>query len=75
MINEFKGATFTCDSGSSACVRTGEQVLANYSFDKDSIEQSCFGLGMVLLGFTCSAVCFLHMSKISYINLTFAKKA
>jgi len=71
MINEFVGETFTCESGSSACVKTGEQVLANYSFDKESIQESCFGLGMVMLGFTCAAVFFLQISKISYVDLNF----
>jgi len=69
-LNEFRGETFTCDGGpEGACLRTGEQVLERLSFGDDTINQACFGLGMVLLGFTASAIFFLDRSKATYIKL------
>ena len=69
-INEFSGATFDCTNGPPlACERTGEMVLARLSFGGDSVEYACFGLGMVLLGFTFSAIYILERSKINYMPL------
>jgi len=52
-----------------ACERTGEQVLWRLSFGTDTAEYACFGLGMVLLGFTAMAIGILHRSKIDYMPL------
>ena len=69
-INEFSGATFDCTNGPpTACERTGEQVIVRLSFGNDTIEGACFGLGMVLLGFTFMAYQFLRLSKESYMPL------
>jgi len=69
-INEFSGETFNCiGSPDGACLKTGEQVLARLNFQNDTINEACFGLGMVLLGFTISAIFFLDRSKASYITL------
>jgi len=69
-INEFKGETFDCSNGPPlACERTGEVVLARLSFGNDTIYESTFGLGMVLLGFTVMAIFILDRSKINYMPL------
>lgn len=69
-INEFKGATFDCTNGpAQACEKTGEVVLARLSFGNDTVEYACFGLGMVLLGFTFAAYHILDRSKVSYLPL------
>ena len=71
-INEFRGETFTCEGGPmGSCLKTGEQVLARLSFADETIHEACFGLGMVLLGFTISAIYFLDRSKATYIKLGF----
>ncbi|KXS21830.1 P-loop containing nucleoside triphosphate hydrolase protein [Gonapodya prolifera JEL478] len=40
MINEFSGLTFTCDSGSTRCFATGEQVLEYFSLGSISVGVS-----------------------------------
>jgi hypothetical protein len=44
-------------------------VLARLSFGNDTIYDSTFGLGMVLLGFTVMAIFILDRSKINYMPL------
>lgn len=70
-INEFKGETFECTHGPPGyCITSGDQVLENLTFGGGrTANNACFGLGMVMLGFTTSALFFLHRSKISYIAL------
>ncbi len=71
LTNEFTGATFDCDAGMlpEACERTGEQVLNRMKFNDYTTAESCFGLGMVLLGFTFSAYVFLVLGRLSYVSL------
>lgn len=73
-INEFTGEHFTCKYDANgtpigSCIKTGEQVLTALSFTDETINDACFGLGMVCLGFTVSALVFLHRSKGSFLNL------
>lgn len=69
-INEFTGATFDCTNGpANACEKTGEVVLSRLSFGGDTIEYACFGLGMLLLGFTFVALQILIRSKEEYMPL------
>lgn len=70
-INEFRGEIFECNAGGGACEKTGEDVLFRLSF-AESIEQSCLGLGMVMLVFTCLAIFLLHNSRLKYVSLGFA---
>jgi len=68
-INEFKGENFSCDKGpQGACEKTGDEVLVRLSFT-DTIEEACFGLGMVLLAITSLAILLLHYSKLTYVSL------
>lgn len=50
-INEFEGLTFKCNNdqsvatGTSGCIKTGEQELQILTFDKRSTDDAIFGLG------------------------------
>jgi hypothetical protein len=44
-------------------------VLYNLSFRGDTIEYALFGLGMVLLGFTFSAIVSLHYSRLTFVGI------
>ena len=46
----------------------GDEVLVRLSFT-DTIEEACFGLGMVLLAITSLAILLLHYSKLTYVSL------
>jgi hypothetical protein len=52
-----------------ACELSGEQVLRRMKFDDYTTAECCFGLGMVLLGFTFSAYVFLVLGRLSYVPL------
>ncbi|KAJ2723313.1 hypothetical protein GGI07_002741 [Coemansia sp. Benny D115] len=45
--NEFSGLTFTCEDGSTACYRTGEEVIAAYGLNEQAIWL-CIVLNLVL---------------------------
>jgi hypothetical protein len=44
-------------------------VLKKLSFDNRTTASACFGLGMVMLGFTVSALAILHLNSIRYLPL------
>ncbi|KAJ2724168.1 hypothetical protein GGI07_002122 [Coemansia sp. Benny D115] len=47
MQNEFNGLEFTCESGSTVCYKTGEEVISTYGLDEQSIWL-CIILNLVL---------------------------
>jgi ABC-type multidrug transport system permease subunit len=68
-VNEFAGANFECGNVPIAsCKQTGAQVLAGLKFS-NTVRQSVFGQGMLLIGFTVCAYLALLNSAITYMPL------
>mmetsp|Transcript_5669 Transcript_5669/g.6513 ORF Transcript_5669/g.6513 Transcript_5669/m.6513 type:complete len:408 (-) Transcript_5669:517-1740(-) len=74
-INEFTGVEFTCESslavegesgpqGGQGCIRTGEEVIRNLSFEGQSVEMNMLALFIYL--------CVLHL--VSFLGLLFAQR-
>lgn len=75
LINEFTDTSFNCDGApENACLQTGAEVLYKFSFDNNTVQDACFGLGMVLLGFTIGAIVSLYFSATSYIYMGYVGK-
>ena len=70
-INEFTDSTFNCKGAlnEASCIKTGDAVLSRLSFGGKTVNDACFGLGMVLIGFTVSALVILDRNGIRYLRL------
>jgi len=57
-VNEFEGATFTCQASDVVCIQRGEQVLSQLNFDEDNLILT----SLVLLGaltLACNLIAFV----------------
>ncbi|RYH30544.1 hypothetical protein EON65_04810 [archaeon] len=70
VINEFDGEHFKCSADANEqCFQTGDAVLKNLSFDKQTINESVLGLGMVLAFSFVAAIVLLDRNRLTFLPL------
>jgi hypothetical protein len=69
-VNEYQGLTFVCDGpAETACLTTGEQVLASLSFDHHTILYPVSGLSMLFISYLLTAFIMLLLSVMRFMPL------
>eukprot|EP01031_Cornospumella_fuschlensis_P032511 gene32511-39307_t len=70
VINEFDGENFKCSANTNEqCFQTGDAVLKNLSFDKQTINEAVLGLGMVLAFSFFAAIVLLDRNRLTFLPL------
>lgn len=69
-VNEYQGLIFVCDGpAETACLTTGEQVLASLSFDHHTILYPVSGLSMLFISYLVIAFIMLLLSVMRFMPL------